>query len=142
MKAKLNTLQENHRQVAIRALKDQIYHFKKDNLLNEIPSLEAALKAMREPEIKEAKKSFEKINNIMKEAGVNVDRFYSYSGRMMYGANCVAATVDRYEYNDLIKVLKKKKVSFSSDNMGMDMVVYFTYLDPKDVLEENDEDEE
>ena len=133
---KLKNFTEIDRQNAIRALKDQIHHFTKDNLLSEILSLEKTIQVLREPEIAEAQKQFDKIINILNQAGVTVssDNFYSYSGRSMYGKTCIGLTLDRSDYASAMKVLNKKKIHPSSDNMGMDMVIYFTNISPDDVL--------
>jgi hypothetical protein len=142
MKTQIIKLAETNRKTIIHALRDQINTLKSNNEHDEIAPVVAALKEIREPEIKAAKKSFERISKIIEEAGVEVKKFYPYSGRCMFGEYCVGATIGRYEYNDLVKVFKKKKVSFSSDNMGMDMVVYFQYLSSDDILKDEDDEDE
>ena len=97
-----------------------------------IKSFEGALHAFRIDERKEAKKKLARIETALNAQDIT-PKFYAYSGRFMYGRNCVGVNVDRYEYSELCKNLKKRKINFTSDNMGMDMVVYFTNIDWEDV---------
>lgn len=86
------------------------------------------------------------LQKAIEELGGDVDFRTHYSGRGMYGRNCIGITgsdrqcnqvigdavklaaedyvdetIDRDEFNDLVDTLMKS----SQDNMGLDMIVYW-----------------
>ena len=52
-----------------------------------------------------------------------------YSGRCMFGAMCIGFVGDNAECAALASLIKRKTgKSFSSDNMGLDMIYYFSSI--------------
>jgi hypothetical protein len=81
-------------------------------------------------------KQLDKIYDVLYECGREATElydkgygaFYSYSGRGMFGAECVGITVDRDGFREVTKALKKKRILYSTDSMGLDSVVYFQHI--------------
>ena len=68
-----------------------------------------------------------------------------YSGRGMHGSQCLGITLGRGDASDLCGMLDAINLSYSRDSMGLDSIVYFTYINDlsvyQDVLELDDRDE-
>jgi len=63
------------------------------------------------------------LNNLLAEMDLSPD--INYSGRGMFGKKCYGVCVSRHSYKKAMDVLKKKVSSTRSDNMGMDMIIYW-----------------
>jgi hypothetical protein len=63
------------------------------------------------------------LNGLVNEMDLTPD--IDYSGRSMYGKECYAVRVSRHSYQRAMDILKKKVSSTRSDNMGMDMIIYW-----------------
>lgn len=61
---------------------------------------------------------------IANKMGIDVN-LYRYSGRGMYGDQCPAFDVGRFEFTKALRYAEEKGLNPSYDNMGLDMVIYF-----------------
>jgi hypothetical protein len=123
-----------------------------------IPRLESLLKKLEEEvEAQEGLENSEEYGNakgilkVLDENSDGIQRIYTdYSGRGMYGAKCFGVIVDRYSYNDLMEKFEEMGVGGSSDNMGLDMIIYWPRYkyeqvkaeDEDNVLRQFDKDED
>lgn len=143
MKTQTVKLENTPKKIIVRALKNELKSLNNNPQAtqDDMKEVQQALNIINEPQIKKAKQSLNKIESIFEACGASEPRFYAYSGRFMYGDKCVGVNVDRYDYQEIIKVLKKKNVYFHSDNMGLDMVIYFKDIPAEGVLTEEEEEE-
>jgi hypothetical protein len=67
-----------------------------------------------------------------------------YSGRFMFGALCYGIECTKYEMPDVISAARRRKVGAErTDNMGLDMIVYWPSVEgvPEPYVEELEEEE-
>jgi hypothetical protein len=76
-------------------------------------------------------KTVKKIINFIENKPVKV--FRHYSGRFLFGAQCIGFFGDRDECAFVAEFIKRKTgQSYRSDNLGLDMIYYFPYIaDPR-----------
>ena len=72
------------------------------------------------------KKEIARSKSVIKRLEEKGYKVRSYSGRMMFGRYCVGVTVPRYEIEAVTKAVRKAVAS--TDNMGLDYIVYWPHL--------------
>jgi hypothetical protein len=61
-----------------------------------------------------------------------VDYYRCYSGRGMFGRLCIGITGERDECLPIAELVKRKTgKNYAMDNLGLDVIVYFPYVEDK-----------